>query len=208
MAVYRDSDGRTLAEYPRPSVAVDTAVLTVSDGALAVALVRSAEGMRLPGTFLHEREVLDDAVRRSLRDKAGIEGLRPEQLEVFDRLGRDDRGWVLSVAHLDVVPVERLRGAEVELRPVAEATGLLFDHDEIVRIATARVRRRYREHPDPHALLQDEFTLRELQRLHEAVAGAPLPKDSFRRGMEPLLQFTGRMSSGGMGKPARLWRHE
>ena len=107
--------------------------------------------MRLPGTFLHEREVLDDAVRRSLRDKAGIQGLRPEQLRVFDRLGRDDRGWVLSVAHLDVVPAGRLQGADVELRPVAEATGLLFDHDEIVRIATSRVRRRYREHPDPES---------------------------------------------------------
>lgn len=33
---YRDSSGRALADYPRPSVAVDTALLTVVDGTLSV----------------------------------------------------------------------------------------------------------------------------------------------------------------------------
>lgn len=204
---FRDSSGRTLAEYPRPSVAVDTAMLTVADGGLAVVLAASAEGFRLPGTFLHDGEVLADAVRRSLRDKLGIEGLRPEQLRVFDALDRDDRGWVLSAAHLAVVSVERLGGRDdIELRPVAEATGLLFDHDDIVRIAVERVRRRYEEHPDPDELMPEEFTLRELQLLHEAVAGESVMRDSFRRGMEGKLQLTGRMSAGRVGKPARVWR--
>ena len=205
--VFRDSSGTALSEYPHPSLAVDTAVLTVADGGLAVVLARSAEGFRLPGTFLHEGEVLADAVRRSLRDKVGIEGLRPEQLRVFDRPDRDDRGWVLSVAHVDVVPLEQLGTRdEIELRPVGRATGLLFDHDEIVRIAVERVRGRYAEHPDPDALMPDEFTLRELQLLHEAVAGEPVRRDSFRRGMEGRLQPAGRMSAGTVGKPARLWR--
>ena len=78
MAAYRDSAGRTLDEYPRPSVAVDTAVLTVRDDELHVLLVQpgqaGAEALRrLPGTFLHEGETLADAVLRSLRQKAGVE---------------------------------------------------------------------------------------------------------------------------------------
>ena len=69
MAQYRDSSGRTLADYPRPSVAVDTALLTVvPDTGLSVLLVRRMEGKRalwaLPGTFLHEGERLTDAVTR------------------------------------------------------------------------------------------------------------------------------------------------
>ena len=39
-------------------------------------------------------------------------GLNPRQLHVFDAPDRDDRGWVLSVAHCDVVPVDRLPLAE------------------------------------------------------------------------------------------------
>ena len=204
---YRDSSSRRLTDYPRPSVAVDTAVLTVHEGRLAVVLARSKEGYRLPGTFVHEGEVLADAVRRALREKVGIAGLRPQQLRVFDALGRDDRGWVLSVAHVDVVPIGRLlSGSDLDLRPITAATGLLFDHDEIVRIAVEWLRLRYDEHPDPDALLSDEFTLRQLQLLHEAVAGRGLMKDAFRRGMEPQLEFAGRMSSGTVGHPARVWR--
>lgn len=204
---YRDSSGRLLTDYPRPSVAVDTAVLTVSDGGLAVVLVEGGRGRQLPGTFLHEGEVLADAVHRSLREKVGIVGLRPEQLRVFDAPDRDDRGWVLSVAHVDVVPLERLEPVEdISVVPVGKATGLLYDHDQIVRIAAEWLRDRYLDQPDPANFLPVEFTLRDLQLVHEAVAGHRFVKDTFRRGMEPRLRETGELARGTVGKPARLWR--
>lgn len=54
---YRDSSGRRLTDYPRPSVAVDTAVLTLDERlGLVVLQVRreNRRGWGLPGTFLHE----------------------------------------------------------------------------------------------------------------------------------------------------------
>ena len=72
---YRDSSGRSLSDYPRPSVAVDTAVLTLDpDLGLVVLEVRrpAGTGWALPGTFLHEGETLADAVDRSLRVKANV----------------------------------------------------------------------------------------------------------------------------------------
>src|SRR5690348_2934954 len=108
---WRDSQGQTLADYVRPSVAVDTAVLSLDDDAgLVVLEVRrtTGRGWALPGTFLHEGETLADAVGRSLRQKANVRGLHPRQLHVFDDPRRDARGWVLSVAHVEVVPLDRL----------------------------------------------------------------------------------------------------
>src|SRR4051812_43686714 len=118
--VYRDASGRALTDYPRPSVAVDTAVLTVRDGRLQVVLVWVAGQRGLPGTFLHEGELLADAVRRALRDKTVITGVEPRQLHVFDALARDDRGRVLSVAHSVTVAEHRLAGlrADADLVPV------------------------------------------------------------------------------------------
>src|SRR6478609_2637441 len=108
---YRDSIGRSLSDYPRPSVAVDTAVLTV-DTALGLVVLEvrrpTGTGWALPGTFLYEGETLADAVDRSLRMKANVRGLHPRQLHVFDDPRRDDRGWVLSVAHIDVVRPDQL----------------------------------------------------------------------------------------------------
>ncbi|WP_157421721.1 NUDIX domain-containing protein [Agromyces sp. Leaf222] len=209
----RDSQGRALADYPRPSVAVDTAVLTVPPGGpLSVIAVTGDGDLRLPGTFLHEGETLADAVTRSLAEKAGITGIHPVQLHVFDAPDRDDRGRVLSVAHLAPVRMSRLDAetradpvrAQTELLPVAALPPMPFDHNAIVELAVAELRARYAERPDPFGLLPEPtFTIRELHELHEAVAGHPLPRDTFRRLMEPQLTPTGSLARGTVGKPAR-----
>lgn len=206
------NQSKNLTDYPRPSVAVDTAVLTVDPRAGLVVLQvrrRGGAGWALPGTFLHEGEILADAVARSLADKANVRGLTPRQLHVFDALDRDDRGRVLSVAHVAVVPADRVstRFADVtRLRPVGRPGRLVYDHDEIIGLAVAEVRARYASMPDPDGLLGDEFTLRDLRLIHEAVAGADLQRDTFRRAVEGHLEPTGAVSTGGRGRPAELFR--
>jgi 8-oxo-dGTP diphosphatase len=209
---YLDASGKTLADYPRPSVAVDTAVLTLDpDLGLVVLQVRRAggTGWALPGTFLYEGETLADAVDRSLRKKANVRGLHPRQLHVFDDPQRDDRGWVLSVAHVEVVQAERLASRfsdTTRLVSVATPGRLFVDHVEIIERAVKHVRAQYAHMPDPDGLLGDEFTLRELRLVHEAVAGRPLQRDTFRRAMEPQLVATGNMTAGTRGRPAELFR--
>ena len=205
MPGYRDSAQKRLIDYPRPSVAVDTAVLTVAEGVLGVVLVQNAEGWRLPGTFVHEGETLALAVLRSLRDKAGIEAVHPRQLHVFDAPHRDDRGWVLSVAHLVTVPAASVASSVVT--PWQEAHDLGYDHAHILRMAVETLRLAYRSHADPDRLLGAEFTLYELLRLHEAIAGERLGKDTFRRHMRDQLRETDAYQDGVVGKPARLFRH-
>lgn len=196
---------RPLDSFPRPSVAVDTAVLTVSDAGELCVLLLPGSPMRLPGTFLHEGETLSDAVLRSLREKAGVRGLAPRQLHVFDALDRDDRGRVLSVAFVDVVRASSLP-AEALTVPVRSLPPLAFDHDQIVAYAADAVRASYRERPDPSGLLDGPFTLRRLRDVHEAVLGVELLPDTFRRTMLPGLVATGEYSSAGRGRPAELYR--
>ncbi|MCG7596832.1 NUDIX domain-containing protein [Mycobacterium sp. PSTR-4-N] len=208
---HRDSDGKSLGDYPRPSVAVDTAVLTLgSEPGLVVVQVprRDSRGWALPGTFLHEGEVLAEAVNRSLGEKAGIRGLQPRQLHVFDAPNRDDRGWVLSVAHVAVVPPGRLAGRlpATRLMPVGAPGRLVYDHRAIIEMAVEEVRARYAIAPDPDRLLGDTFTLRDLRLVHEAVAGAPLQRDTFRRAMEHQLTATGDRIAIGRGRPPELFR--
>lgn len=211
--MYRDSSGRTLTEYPRPSVAVDTALLTLADDiGLAVLEVRrtSGRGWGLPGTFLHEGETLRMAVDRSLRAKAGVAGLQPRQLRVFDDPKRDERGWVLSVAHIDIVRADRLESRYVDstrLAPVKSPGRLPYDHSEIISLAVDHIRTRYADVPDPDWLLGEQFTILELRLAHEHIAGRPLQRDWFRRTMEPQLIPTGQMATGARGRPAELFRH-
>ncbi|MCH1883956.1 NUDIX domain-containing protein [Agrococcus sp. ARC_14] len=201
-----DRKGKQLTDYPRPSVAVDTAVLTVAHGQLCVGLLTDGRSpkRRLPGTFLHEGETLADAVRRSLREKAGIEGVEPVQLHVFDAPGRDTRGWVITVANLATVRADAV--GSLPLIPVGDAAGLDFDHDDIVKLAAMRLRADYSEHPDPAGLLTQPFKIGQLRELHAAVAGELSQPDTFRRRMLPRLSAVGIERRGSVGKPAALFR--
>ncbi len=199
---------RKLTDYPRPSVAVDVAVLTVQDGRLQVVVVdHTLGGSALPGTFLHPGEVLADAAARALADKAGLRRVPYTQLHVFDRLDRDDRGWVLSVGHSAAVPAEHLP-AESRLLPIRQgrpAGTLLFDHAEIVRLAVDRLRRDYATELDPAGLLGERFTVFRLRKVYEAVFERPLMKDTFRRLVVPNLESTGEYGTD-LGRPAEVYR--
>ena len=188
---------------------MDTAVLTVHKGRLRVLLVHADKAERLPGTFLHPDETLKAAALRALRDKAGVQGLDPQQLRVFDRPDRDDRGWVLSVAHLDAVRADQIPANEnTRLVAVDEVPRLSFDHAEIVQHAASTLRAQYRDRPDPWRLLAastEGFTIRDLRLLHQTVLGEQLVADTFRRTMLPHLVPLGATRRGARGKPAELF---
>ena len=214
---FRDGSGRSLSDYPRPSVAVDTALMTVAPGNadeapyLGVLLVRRPvkPEWALPGTFLHEGETLVAAVRRSLGEKASVTGREPQQLHVFDDPARDDRGWVLSVAHLDVLAFDELdalrRPSDTRIARVPTKLRLPYDHASIIELAVELLRREYRATPDPRHLLPNAFTIADLRIVHEAIAGTALQKDTFRRLMIDQLVELPDESVGRVGRPARLF---
>lgn len=220
-----------LEQFPAPHLAVDVAVMTVApdaDGALqpAVLLHRRHDGLAagewaLPGRMVRDRERVAEAVRRALADKCGIDDVHPELLFVLDEPTRDSRGWVVSLAHMTTQPyatllaliderddlaVAPIRQGRVDLPDGQDV--LPFEHDLIVTAALEHLRAQYEEQPDPGGLKTGTFTIRELREVHEAILGRPLPKDTFRRHVEPHLRPTGRMSSGDVGKPAQLYRHQ
>ena len=85
--------------------------------------------------------------------------------------------------------------------PIDAPGRLPYDHDDIIDRAVADVRSHYPEKPDPDGLLGDEFTFRDLRLAHEAIAGGPLQRDTFRRAMEPHLVPTGKTTIGTEGVP-------
>jgi hypothetical protein len=55
-------------------------------------------------------------------------------------------------------------------------------------------------------LIEEIFTVYELHRVHEAVAGGDLQKDTFRRQLEPHVEPTGQSRTGTVGQPAPVYR--
>ncbi len=212
-----------------PHLTADVVVFTLQPpGHLAVLLIeRGIPPFRgqfaLPGGFVQPDEDLADAARRELAEETGVDDVPIDQLATFGKPGRDPRGRTVTVAHLALVPWERVahaRGGDDAAsarffrvegeRPVddhAVPLPLAFDHDDVVRVAIERLRARVTYTTAPFALMPKEFTLAELQAAYEAILERPLHRRAFRERVvdEGWVTGTGR-TRGGAHRPAQLFR--
>jgi hypothetical protein len=85
---------------------------------------------------------------------------------------------------------------------------MAMDHRRILATALGRVRGKLKYRPVVFELLPPEFTLGQLQQTVEALAGAHVHKQNFRRLIESagLVEGTGRREHGTGGRPAELFR--
>jgi hypothetical protein len=85
---------------------------------------------------------------------------------------------------------------------------LIKDHRRITATAMGRLRGKIKYRPVIFELMPPNFTLYQLQRAAEALAGVRLHKQNFRRlvANEGLVEATGQISSQTGGRPAELFR--
>jgi hypothetical protein len=106
----------------------------------------------------------------------------------------------------------RDRGEAAPTRPDALTAALgepmISDHRRILATALGRLRGKLKYRPVVFELMPDAFTLSALQRTVEAIAGVPLHKQNFRRGLErtDLVEGLGRLDADTGGRPAELFR--
>lgn len=198
---------------------VDVVLLTLTDGALSVALFEREkepfEGMyALPGGYVHadEDKTSVDSALRVLEAKTGVRPPYLEQLATFADAHRDPRGWSMSLVYFALVPREVLdtttRG-DMLLCPVDRLPAeLAFDHRTIIETARERVRGKSVYSSLPVMLMGSRFTLPKLQALYEAILGEPLDKVTFRKkilGLDILEPVEGAKEYA-ENRPAQLYR--
>jgi len=90
----------------------------------------------------------------------------------------------------------------------SQGTELAFDHRRIVATALGRLRGKLKYRPVVFELLPETFTLLQLQRTVEALAGMRLHKQNFRRLVEngQFLEPTRGVERAAKGRPAKLFR--
>src|SRR6266851_5232521 len=99
------------------------------------------------------------------------------------------------------------RSIPLEEGPVFGAP-MAADHRRILATAIGRLRGKIKYRPVVFELMPPAFTLLQLQRTVEALAGVRLHKQNFRRLVEQqgLVEETGEISAATGGRPARLVR--
>ena len=198
-------------------VTVDIVIFTIQESVLKVLLIKRlvppfVGQMAIPGGFVLEKEDLDQAALRELKEETGVSDVYLEQLYSFGKPDRDPRGRVVTVAYFALISPDRKLSAGSDAAaaawyPVDDLPKLAFDHAAILDYALERLRNKLEYTTVGFQLLPEKFTLTELQGVYEAILGKKLDKRNFRRKMSVLriLKPLREHRRGGQ-RPAQLYR--
>ncbi len=206
----------TVEEYLSEDVAVILVIIGIVDGKPHVLLVhRSAapqEGkLALPGGKWNRAESLESSALQKLVQETGIENLYLEQL--FTTTGLDHNAPSIAVAYFALADSNsvQLRNEE-EWRPgwfaVESLPDLAFDNNLVIGQAMTRIGAKLQYSNIAYSLLPNEFSLRQLQDVYEAIGAQPIDRRNFRKKMlaSGLIEPTGKTRRDGAHRPAQLYR--
>lgn len=198
-------------------LATDVVCFRIIDGRLSVLLGKVttvpdfAGKWALIGGLILPNETADQSVERHLSDKAGIGNVFKEQLYTFSDINRDPRGRVVSVAYMALVSkdVQNISKARIETKWTSadNLPKLAYDHNKIIDYGVDRLRAKIGYTNIAQYLLPEEFTLSELQTVHETVTGKRLDKRNFRKKIlaSGILNDTKLTRKQGVMRPAALY---
>lgn len=205
--------------YKNPSLAVDLVVFGYHNQSLSVLLLNRKDepfknGWTLPGGFLQMEETLKQVCNRIMHTKIGIENLYLEQLYSFDEPSRDPRGRVISIAHYALINPERFEivagkmANDVQWFPADRLPELGFDHALIFDQALQRLKSKILYHPVGFELLDETFTMPELQALYECILGITIDRRNFRRKIldAEYILLTGSKREGSKNRHPDLYK--
>jgi len=181
-------------KYPHAALTTDCVVFGYDGRDLHILLVeRGIEPYKgswaLPGGFMNMDETVEECAKRELAEETNVTDIYLEQFHVFSGVGRDPRERVVTVAFIALVrksDYHVIAGddaaraswfSEMEMPPLA------FDHREIITMARRWLKKMLRNDPIAFRLLDEKFTMSELQRLAEVVNNTNYDRRNFARKM-------------------------
>lgn len=218
-------------------VSINSVLFSYHEEKLHVLLLRltTSDHFMLPGGFVKKDEDLDQAALRNLEEMTGIEQVYLEQFFVAGQAGRayDPKAraalnkfglnkiekW-LSQRKVSVCYYALVNSPDLNLRlneamigearwtPIEELPPLLFDHKMIIEKAIGRLQLDIDKKVISTYLIDETFTMPELQKLYEAVYQQKFTRSNFQRRMLNLdiLERLGKRHEGGSHRAPYLYR--
>lgn len=187
-------DEKYCYEYPHPAVATDCAVFGFDGYNIKILLIKRGiepykDCWALPGGFLRMDETADQCIRRELKEETSLIPEVVNQFEVFTDIDRDPRERVISIAYYSLIKKSSVQGgddaSEAKWFDLKELPALAFDHKNILDRALQTLKEKIHFEPIGFNLMDNEFTIPDLQRLYEAILETTFDRRNF---MKKILQ--------------------
>ncbi len=175
-------------KYPHPSVTTDCVIFGYDGTKLNVLLIeRGIEPFKgrwaFPGGFIKMDETALMGAKRELLEETGLKDAYIRQFHTFSEVDRDPRERVITIAYYALVRISEVKGGDDAARakwfPLDQIPSLAFDHDMILRRATAELRKQIHFEPIGFELMPEKFTMTQLQHLYEAILDVKFDRRNF-----------------------------
>lgn len=232
-----ESSDKQFRDIYLPYLSVNTVLFSYHNDRLNVLLLKfgSTNYFMLPGGFIKKNEDVDQAALRCLKERTGLENIFLEQFYVAGKASRStdkilqkelqnlgyqvSGDWLnqrkVSVCYYALVNENKINPviterfiSEHKWMDVHEVPKLMFDHNSIIKKAVSRLQTEMDEKIISHNLLNEPFTMPELQNLYEAVYQKKFTRSNFQRKMLGLdvLERLGKKYEGKANKAPYLYR--
>ena len=177
-------------DYFNIAISVDCVIFGYDEKELKILLIKSeleefAGLYSLLGDLIRPDEDLETASYRILKERTGLDDVYLEQVQAFGGIERHPSGRVITIAYYSLIDIKhhklKLSHNELNWQPVNQIKKMAFDHKVILENCLGRLQEQVIEHPVIFNLLQEKFSLRELQELFEAILGVELDRRNFRK---------------------------
>lgn len=206
--------------YQNQGIHVLATIFTVENGVFKVLLInRKNEPYKnmwsLVGGAVYCDERVEDALRREVKEKTGIENIsfrhfgiysRPDRAPKFRMLGL---GYIAVVDHQEVTFLrETTQTNNAEWFDIKKLPPLAFDHEEIVLGAIAFLKANINDGEILKELFPQYFTLPELHKAYECILDRKLDRRNFRKKLlkDGIIEDTGLMSRTQKVKSSKLYQ--
>ena len=179
-------------KYPHPAVTTDCVVFGFDGKRLNILLIeRGGEPYKgswaFPGGFMNIDETAEQGAMRELCEETGLKLEYLKQFGTFTAVNRDPRERVITIAFYALARKSAVQGgddaAKAQWFPIEDVPPLAFDHDYILRKATEQLKKDIHFEPIGFGLLDEKFTMPELQRLYESILGVHFDRRNFYKKM-------------------------
>lgn len=218
-----------------PNLAYDSVIFGFSGEKLKILILEyhNLKIFALPGGFIKMDEPLDEAVKRGLSERTGLDEIYLEQFHTFGSLERfkpeimrrilEEQGhffedhWLLgrfiTIGYYALINYENVTPKPDDLSDSIgwydydQLPKLMMDHEEIVKKALEHLRTHLDHKLLSFNLLPDKFTMKDLQQVYEAILGEQQNRANFQRKMLSLgiLERHEKLYSGGSHKAPFLY---
>lgn len=220
-----------------PAVTIDTVIFGFHNDKLKVLLLRfgNTPYFVLPGGYIKKEEDLDDAALRLLRERTGLQNIYLEQFytsgngnrskdpvsqEIIQQLigAIPQSNWFaqrfISVCYYALVDDTKVNPhtepffTEFKWVDVTKVPKLLYDHNNIIKKAQRRLQSDIDENLVGFNLMNETFTMQQLQKLYEAIHQKKFVRTNFQRKILSLnvLERLEKQYSGKSHKAPYLYR--